>query len=206
LPRADSEFFLVPAAGRLLDLVAVPPHDYPFTVELLSLFSLSTPASLSAATCHGRATSKLHGHPFHGACPPNPQSPPIIPSRPTFPPPPALTIPPIPTSAPTLNLQSNLLDNQDLIRALEALQVASARAVLSSSTSAQDRSEVASGSKLLLMVVDPREDSRSIPESIARSDLTNLWRGRLVSLDEVTANLFLAAFCSEGDPMSIIRG
>jgi hypothetical protein len=56
------------------------------------------------------------------------------------------------------------------------------------------------------MVADPREDSRSIPESLARSDLTNLWRGRLVSLDEVTANLFLAAFRSEGDLMSIIRG
>jgi hypothetical protein len=138
--------------------------------------------------------------------PPNPQPPPIIPSRPTFPPPPAPTIPPIPTSAPTLNPQSNLLDNQDLIRALEALQVASACAVPSSSTSAQDRSEVASGSKLLLMVADPREDSRSIPESIARSNLTNLWRGILVSLDEVTANLFLAAFRSEGDLMSIIRG
>jgi hypothetical protein len=56
------------------------------------------------------------------------------------------------------------------------------------------------------MVADPREGTRSISEAIARSDLSNLWRGRLVSLDEVTANLFLATFRTEGDSMSVIRG
>jgi hypothetical protein len=98
------------------------------------------------------------------------------------------------------------LDNQELIRALEALQVASSQVVPSSSTAIQDQPVVARSSKLLLMVADPREGTRSIPEAIARSDLSNLWRGRLISLDEVTANLFLATFRTEGDSMSVIRG
>jgi hypothetical protein len=84
--------------------------------------------------------------------------------------------------------------------------VASAQAVPSSSTATQDQPGVARGSKLLLMVADPREGTRSISEAIARSDLSNLWRGRLLSLDEVTANLFLATFRTEGDSMSVIRG
>jgi hypothetical protein len=88
-----------------------------------------------------------------------------------------------PIAASLPNLQTNTLDNQELIRALEALQVASAQAVPSSSTIIQDQPKVARGSKLLLMAADPREGTRSITEAIARSDLSNLWRGRLVSLD-----------------------
>jgi hypothetical protein len=56
------------------------------------------------------------------------------------------------------------------------------------------------------MVADQSQNPRPTPESIARVDLSNLWRGRLISLDEVTGNLFLAAFRSEADMMSIIRG
>jgi hypothetical protein len=56
------------------------------------------------------------------------------------------------------------------------------------------------------MVADQSQNPRPTPESIARADLSNLWRGRLISLDEVTGNLFLAAFRSEADMMSIIRG
>jgi hypothetical protein len=56
------------------------------------------------------------------------------------------------------------------------------------------------------MVADQSQNPRPTPESVARADLTNLWRGRLVSLDQVTDNLFLAAFRSEADMMSIIRG
>jgi hypothetical protein len=84
--------------------------------------------------------------------------------------------------------------------------VASAKAVPSSSNATQDLQGADNGSKLLLMVADPREGTCSIPEALARSDLSNLWRGRLVSLDEVTVNLFLATFRSAGDSMSVIRG
>jgi hypothetical protein len=137
--------------------------------------------------------------------PPNPQPPNPAPIHSSLPPP-QPPILPNPIAASLSNLHTTSLDNQELIRALEALQVASANAIPSSSTATQDQPGAASGSKLLLMVADPREGTRSIPEAIARSDLSNLWRSRLVSLDEVTANLFLATFRSEGDSMSVIRG
>jgi hypothetical protein len=137
--------------------------------------------------------------------PPNQQPPNPAPLHSSLPPP-QPPIQPNPIAASQSNLHTSPLDNQELIRALEALQVASANAIPSSSTATQDQPGAASGSKLLLMVADPREGTRSIPEAIARSDLSNLWRSRLVSLDEVTANLFLATFRSEGDSMSVIRG
>jgi hypothetical protein len=137
--------------------------------------------------------------------PPNQQPPNPVPPHSYLPPPqPPIQSNPIATSQ--SNLRTSPLDNQDLIRALEALQVASAKAVPNSSNATQDQQRADNGSKLLLMVADPREGTRSIPEALARLDLSNLWRGRLVSLDEVTANLFLATFRSAGDSMSVIRG
>jgi hypothetical protein len=56
------------------------------------------------------------------------------------------------------------------------------------------------------MVADQSQNPRTTPEAVARADLTNLWRGRLLSLDQVTENLFLAAFRSEANMMAIIRG
>jgi len=59
---------------------------------------------------------------------------------------------------------------------------------------------------LLLMVADPVGNAAPIMEDVARSDLTNLWRDRVNNIDEVTTNLFLDGFDTEGDMMSIIRG
>ena len=56
------------------------------------------------------------------------------------------------------------------------------------------------------MVADPVGNAAPIMEDVDISDLTNLWRGRVQNIDEVTTNLFLAGFVSEGDMMSIIRG
>jgi hypothetical protein len=98
-----------------------------------------------------------------------------------------------------------LQDNQELIQALQALQVACARAPPSSSQGPKTLEEP-DLPKLLLMVADQSQNPRTTPEAVARADLTNLWRGRLLSLDQVTDNLFLAAFRSEADMMAIIRG
>jgi len=46
------------------------------------------------------------------------------------------------------------------------------------------------------MVADLVGNAAPITEVVARSDLTNLWRGRVQNIDEVTTNLFLAGFVS----------
>ena len=97
-------------------------------------------------------------------------------------------------------------DNHDLIRSLEALQVTVACATPSSSRATPSSSPEPAPFNLLLMVADPVGNAAPITEYVARSNLTNLWRGRVQNIDEVTTNLFLAGFVSEGDMMSIIRG
>ena len=81
-----------------------------------------------------------------------------------------------------------------------------ARATPSSSRATPSSSREPAPFNLLLMVADPVGNAAPITEDVARSDLTNLWTGRVQNIDEVTTNLFLAGFVSEGDMMSIIRG
>jgi hypothetical protein len=71
-------------------------------------------------------------------------------------------MPPFPPSSQMHINQANFSENHDLICALEALQVASARAIPSSSRAPPAQSSDTNNFKLLLMVTDPRESMRPI--------------------------------------------
>lgn len=77
--------------------------------------------------------------------------------------------------------------------------MSAARATPSSSCHNEDSK--ATLYNLLLMVVDPRENAAPIHKNITRSELSRAWRGRVIEINEVSPNLFLARFHNQGDMM-----
>ena len=115
--------------------------------------------------------------------PPDPPCPlgPPDPLGSSTPTPPVITTNPISAVPPTPHQGTHAspsrepqIDNHDLIRSLEALQVMAACATPSSSHAAPSSSREPDPFNLLLMVADPVGNAAPIMEDVARSDLTNL--------------------------------